>query len=145
MSKITEFKIGKGRTAQTAKEEEWTKKYLEFTVKMPEQSTDKDLQDAILTAEYAIDNFLGQPAAPQIPEFNSEELMKHDWKGKRISENEWAKGSLAWGWDFRDKFSEAIIKVLGKGPLTIDQYEFTLGDVLVSAKKKEKKGREKQK
>lgn len=140
MSKISEFRIGKGLTTRPSEKEEiWTKRYLEFTVKMPEQFTDKDLQDAILAAEYAIDNFLGQPAAPQVPEFNSEELMKHDWKAKRTGENEWAKGSLAWGWDFRDKFSEATIKVLEKGPLTIDQYEFTLSDVIVSVKKKEKK------
>jgi hypothetical protein len=145
MSKIVEFKIGKGRTAQTAKQEEWTKKYLELTVRMPDQYTEKDLQEAMMRAEYLIDNYLGEPEAPQVPEFNPEELMKHEWKGKRISENEWEKGSLAWGWDFRDKFKPEVIKVLEKGPLTIDQYEFTLGDVIVSAKKKEKKGREKQK
>ena len=137
MSKISEFRIGKGLTTRPSEKEEiWTKRYLEFTVKMPEQFTDKDLQAAILAAEYAIDNFLGQPAAPQIPEFNPEELMKHEWKGKKTGEGTYAKGSTSWGWDFRDKFTPAVIAVLEKGPITIGEYEFTVSESIVNAKKK---------
>jgi len=139
MSKISEFRIGKGLTTRPSEKEEiWTKRYLEFTVKMPEQSTDKDLQDAILAAEYAIDNFLGQPAVLQVPEFNSEELMKHvGWKAKKKDDG-YAEGSLSWGWEFADKFSKEILRVLEKGPLTIDKYEFSLNkeQTLVSVKKK---------
>lgn len=137
MSKISEFRIGKGLTTRPSEKEEiWTKRYLEFTVKMPEQFTDKDLQDAIVAAEYAIDNFLGQPAAPQIPEFNPEELMKHEWKGKKTGEGQYAKGSTSWGWDFKDKFSKDVVTVLEKGLLTIGEYEFTLSGTIVNAKKK---------
>lgn len=136
MSKISEFRIGKGLTTRPDKEEIWTKRYLEFTVKMPEQSTDKDLQEAILAAEYAIDNFLGQPATPQIPEFNPEELMKHEWKGKKTGEGTYAKGSTSWGWNFKDQFSKDVITVLEKGPLTIGEHEFTLSGTIVNAKKK---------
>lgn len=107
---------------------------------MPEQFTDKDLQAAILAAEYAIDNFLGQPAAPQmVPEFNPEELMKHEgWKAKKIGEGDYAAGSLSWGWQFADKFSKETRQALEKGPLTIDKYVFSLNKerTLVSVKKK---------
>lgn len=137
MSKISEFRIGKGLTTRPSdKEETWTKRYLEVTVKMPEQSTDKDLQDAILAAEYAIDNFLGQPAAPQIPEFNPEELMEHAWKAKKTGEGQYAKGSTSWGWDFKDQFSKDVVTVLEKGPLTIGEHEFALNGTIVNAKKK---------
>lgn len=139
MSKIVEFKIGKGRTAQTAKQEEWTKKYLELTVRMPDQYAEKDLQEAMMRAEYLIDNYLGEPEAPHVPEFNSEELMKHDWKGKKTGEGQYAKGSVAWGWDFQDKFPPEVIKVLEKGPLVIDNYEFSLVGTIVQTKEKDKK------
>jgi hypothetical protein len=72
----------------------------------------------------------------QAPTFDSEELMKHKWKGKRTGEGSYAEGSLSWGWDFRDKFSKEVIAVLQKGLLVIDQYEFTLSENLVSVKKK---------
>jgi len=140
MSKTTEFRLGKGLTTRPSEKEEiWTKRYLEFTVKMPEQFTDKDLQEAILAAEYAIDNFLGQPATPEIPEFNTEELMKYEgWKARKQQDGSYAQGSLSWGWEFADKFSKEILQVLEKGPLTIDQCVFSLNKerTLVSVKKK---------
>jgi hypothetical protein len=77
-----------------------------------------------------------QPELQQTPAFDSEELMKHKWKGKRTGEGTYAEGSLNWGWDFRDQFSKATIAVLEKGPLQIDQYEFSLTNTLVSVKKK---------
>ncbi len=73
---------------------------------------------------------------PQVPFFNSEELMRHKWKGKKTGEGSYAEGSLGWGWDFRDKFSAEVIAVLEKGPLQIGDYEFTVSEVLVSSKKK---------
>lgn len=138
MSKISEFRIGKGKTIASKDPEEWTKKYFELTMKMPEQFTEKDLQEAMMQAEYLVDNFLGQPETPQIPQFNPEELMKHEWKSKKTGEGTYAKGSPSWGWDFRDKFSPEVIKTLEKGPLTIEECEFTLGDNIVNAKKKKK-------
>jgi len=156
-AKIVEFKLGKGRTSRPTENEEWTKKsidrsiekYLELTVRMPEQFTEKDLTEAMLRSEYIIDNWLGAPEAslpsgpPQIPNFNPEDLMKHEgWKAKKTGEGEYAKGSLAWGWDFQDKFPAEIIKVLDKGPLEIDKYEFSLvGTIVQSKEKKEAKKR----
>lgn len=80
-----------------------------------------------------------QTEAEAIPEFDSEDLMKHSWKGKKIGDGQYARGSNAWGWDFVDNFSESTIDVLKKGPLEIDQYEFTLGDRIVQAKKRKRK------
>lgn len=141
MSPVTEFRLGKGLTNRPTEQEVWSKRYLEFTVKMPNKFTDKDLQAAILATEYAIDNYLGQPdaaATQQIPEFDPALLMNHPWKGKKLGDNQYEQGSTAWGWDFRDKFPKEVIDVLKKGPLTIDKYEFALSENLVSAK--EKKG-----
>lgn len=70
-----------------------------------------------------------------IPELDPEELMRHEWKGRKTGEGQYAKGSVSWGWDWRDEFSPSVIKTLEKGPLQIDQYEFTLGDRIVQAKK----------
>jgi len=141
-AKITEFKLGKGRTDKVG-EMDFTKKYLEFTVRMPEQYTPEDLDKAMLAAEYTIDNWLGGPETPQIPEFDSELLMEHKWKGKKTGEKAWNEGTLAWGWDFIDQFPETVIQVLKKGPLVIDRYEFTLGENMVSVKEKkeDKRGR----
>lgn len=72
-----------------------------------------------------------------IPNFNSDDLMKHPWKGKKLAPGEYSEGSLSWGWDFINKFTDETISVLEKGPQTIDGYTFSLNEThtLVSAKK----------
>lgn len=81
---------------------------------------------------------VAKPAPPMVPapDFDPKELLEHRWKGKKTGEGTYAEGTLSWGWDFRNQFSQATIAVLEKGPLQIDQYEFTLSEVLVSTKKK---------
>lgn len=81
-----------------------------------------------------------QPQPQQIPNFNPKELMEHKYKGKKTSEGQYAEGSLFFGWDFADQFKPDIINVLKKGPVTIDQYEFSLSasGTLVQTKKKKK-------
>lgn len=70
-----------------------------------------------------------------IPDFDSEDLMKHDWKGKKIGEGEYAKGSLNWGWDFRDNFKPETIKALEDGKiLTIGKNDFILLEKIVQTK-----------
>lgn len=78
---------------------------------------------------------------PAMPEFDPEELVKHDWKGRKTN-GEYAEGSLSFGWDFADQFSPDIISVLKKGVVTIDQYEFSLSTsgTLVQTRKKKKEG-----
>lgn len=70
-----------------------------------------------------------------MPSFDPETLMQHEWKGKRLGHRHWAEGSLAWGWDFITEFPDETIKALEKGPLTIDDYVFTLGEKVVNVKK----------
>lgn len=147
MSRISEFKMAKGVTVETGKDT-WTKKSLEVTVQLPEKHTGEDVAVALTRTEYLIDNFLGRTEVPMSEtksqkatttgNFNPEELMKHAWKGKKDPEHpgEYLKGSTAWGWDFKKEFSAEVLAVLEKGSIKIDQYEFTLGDQLVSAKKK---------
>jgi hypothetical protein len=147
-AKITEFRLGKGRTDKVG-EMDFVKKYLEITVLLPDQHTEKQLQDAILQTEYLIDNYLGAPEGPQgsqVPEFDTGLLMNHAWKGKKVGESAWDKGSVAWGWDFTDQFPPEVVKVLEKGPVTLDKYEFSINETgaIVNAKeKKEKRGRQK--
>lgn len=147
MSRISEFKMAKGVTVETGKDI-WTKKSLQVTVQLSEEHTGEDVAVALTRAEYLIDNFLGRTEGPMsetksrkattADDFNPEELMKHAWKGKKDPDHqgEYLKGSTAWGWDFKKEFSAEVLAVLEKGPIKIDQYEFTLGDQLVSAKKK---------
>ena len=143
--KIVEFTMGKGRTNRPTETEEWTRKYLELTVRMPDTFTEKDLQETMLRAEYIIDNWLGssETSQPQIPNFDSEDLMKHKYKGKKTGEKQWSEGSLSWGWDFTEAFKPETIKVLEHGPLDISEYQFKLNDsgtiVSVSARKKSRK------
>lgn len=138
-SKISEFKLGKGTSATTGKDGPWTKKYFELTVQLPQQYSEQDFQAALTRAEYMIDTYLGQPETPSIPNVDTEELMKHMWKGKKTGEGQYAAGSLSWGWDFQDKFPPEIIKVLEKGPLVIDKYEFSLIGTMVQTQEKDRK------
>lgn len=137
-SKISEFTLGKGMSTSAGKDGPWTKKYFELTVQLPAACSEQDFQAALTRAEYMIDTYLAQPETPSIPNVDTEELMKHQWKAKKKEDGSYAEGSLSWGWEFADKFSKEILQVLEKGPLTIDQCVFTLNKerTLVSAKKK---------
>ncbi len=132
MSKIEKFVIGKGTTRKVG-EMEYDRKFLQLEIRLPEQFTEEGFHEAVIHAEYLIDNWLEQPTTPQ---FNPNDLMKHEWKGKKDGKGGYLKGSTAWGWDFKDKLPEEVIKALEKGPITIDKYEFTLGETIVQAKKK---------
>ena len=140
---VTRITVSKGKTYRPdPAQEEWIRN--EYTLEI-EISDDKELPVAREWALSLIDSWLEvkpgfEPG--KIPEFNPDDLMQHEWKGKRLSDGEYAKGSLSWGWDFRDNFPESVIKVLEKGPLTIDQYEFSLSDTgnLVYARKKKAGG-----
>ena len=76
---------------------------------------------------------------PKPSNFDPEDLMKHEWKGKKLGHKHWEKGSLEYGWDFTDKFQQSTIAALESGPLTIDKYEFVLREKIVSTKKAKKK------
>jgi len=76
------------------------------------------------------------PTAVSEKEFDPEDLMKHDWKGKRIGEGHYSEGSLSWGWDFRDNFKAETLKALEyDGSLTIEGYKFTLSEKIVQTQK----------
>ena len=134
--RVTKIVVSKGRTHRPySAKEEWVRS--EYTLEV-EVASDKEVPVAKEWAESLIDSWLEVKEPTQIPEFNPDDLMQHEWKGKRLSNGEYAKGSLSWGWDFRDNFPESVIRVLEKGPFTIDQYEFSLSDTgnLVYARKK---------
>jgi hypothetical protein len=57
-----------------------------------------------------------------------QELLEHQgWKNKRQPDGSYTKGSLNWGWDKAENFSEAAIEFLGKYDLTpVGDYLFGL-------------------
>ena len=69
---------------------------------------------------------IDKPEAKPMAQFDPEELMRHEWKGKKKAGGGYTKGSLSWGWDFASEFSPAVVEALKKGPLKIDGYEFSL-------------------
>jgi len=76
------------------------------------------------------------PTAVSEKEFDPEDLMNHDWKGKRIGQGQYSEGSLSWGWDFKDNFKPETLKALEyDGSLTIEGYKFTLSEKIVQAQK----------
>ena len=77
-----------------------------------------------------------EPIESRIPNFDPEDLMKHEWKGKKIGQGQYEEGSLPWGWDFRDNFKRETIKALEQDSvLAIDKYEFSLLEKIVQTKK----------
>lgn len=74
----------------------------------------------------------------QVLEFDPDDLVKHAWKGKKVGEKEWAKGSLSFGWDFKDNFKAETIAVLEKGSEVIGEHEFSLNGNLVHVEKVKK-------
>lgn len=111
-----------------------TEKDLETTKDNLSKKVDDWLEQEQL-ALYTTGSLPSKPSGELMFDFNPEELMEHKWKGKKKAEGEYADGSLAWGWDFADNFSENVIQALSKGPVTIDQYEFSLQGSLVQTQK----------
>jgi len=66
MSRIEKFVIGKGVTSRPSEAEEWTRRYLELTVRLPEQTSEKDFYESLLRAERIIDDYLNRMVAPSL-------------------------------------------------------------------------------
>jgi len=130
--------VHEGLTSKDPERDVYTKSYIGLEWDLPDEVDEATIARTMIHMRTLIRQELGAPApaAKQTSEFNPEDLMKHDWKGKKDGEGGHKKGSLAWGWDFKDKFPESVIKALEKGPITIDEYEFTASEAIVNAKKK---------
>ena len=84
--------------------------------------------------------FLGLEQPEPAAEFDPKDLLEHEWKGPRKKGGGYAKGSLSWGWDYRDQFKSETIKTLEKtSPLTIGDYEFSLTGKIVQSRKVKQK------
>jgi len=74
-------------------------------------------------------------------QFDPADLMQHSWKGKKNGSGGYERGSLNYGWDFKDQFKPETIRELEiQGTIEIDQYAFSLNDsgALVTAKKRKR-------
>lgn len=78
MSKIVEFKIGKGKTLKPSEAEEWIRRYLEVTIKLPETSGEQDFHEALIRAERIIDNWLAEPEV-HVPNLNLDMINELVW------------------------------------------------------------------
>lgn len=131
MSKIVEFRIGKGKTVRPGESEEWIRRYLELTIKLPAKFTEEGFQEALIRAEYLIDNFLGQPETPHIPQLDIAEIDALSWK-KRNKEP--AKpGEFAWLFgpgsrDGTEQGAEQLVKAIkaAGGKLVLGDMEYSL-------------------
>jgi len=132
MSKIIEFKIGKGRTSRPTEAEEWTKTYFEATVRMPERYTEDDLHEAVTRAEYFVDDIIGAPEVGAIPQLDITQVNSLAWK-KRNKEPA-QPGEFAWlfGPGSRggtERGAEGLVKAIQTtkdGKLVIGDMEYSL-------------------
>lgn len=127
---IVEFKIGKGRTLRPSEAEEWTRKYLEITVKL---TTEEEFHDALLRAEQIIDQWLAAPEVGSIPEIDLARVNRLVWT--RYSDRSRAEKPDEAAWTFADPArheDKAVVKALieaikaSGGKLRVGNVEFSL-------------------
>ena len=144
--RIESFTIGKGKTTKPhADLEEWNKRYLELTVRLPEQCTEEDLHSALSRAEQIIDTFLGQVDVSSVPDLDLAAIEELPWRlfkkgsklGSALPDNP--------GWIFSnqegaEKLAAAIQKA---GKLELGEWIFKFGgtekSLIQRTKKKEAK------
>ena len=101
MSKIEKFVMGKGITQRVpGSETGHTRKYLEVTVRLPEQLTEEGLHEALVHTEYLVDNWLGQPETPKIPQLDTAEIQNLPWMSYKTKQP--CKSPDEPGWTFSD-------------------------------------------
>ena len=142
MSKIESFTIGKGRsTKPNADREEWDKKYLELTVRLPDQFTEEGFHKALDNAEHLIDNFLGQVDVASVPDLDLAEINELPWRTfVKGSEPGSARPNRP-GWIFSNE-AEKLRAAIGKvGSLNLGEWTFkfsgTNNRLIQRTKKKE--------
>ncbi len=132
MSKIEKFVIGKGTTRKIkGTENDFNRKYLELTIRLPEQFTEEDIQEALIHAEYILDNWLSQeptPQIPQIPQLDIAEINSLPWKTRK---KEPAKLGT-WAWVFGPESAKGVeqgAETLANALLHTEGHKFVLGDM----------------
>jgi len=130
----------KGLTVKNHKEDIYDKAHIGLEFDLPDEADEATIATTMIRMRALIEQELGSPNISQIPQVNTEKIMQHKWKGRKISDDKYADGSLSWGWDFASEFPKEIIQLLEKGPLHIDEYEIALneGKNLVHTKKRKK-------
>jgi hypothetical protein len=99
-----------------------------------------DLQGAFIrtVSEKQLPTVLSQPTAKRQPtegnsQFDPADLMNHKgWKNRKQGEGNYTKGSIEWGWDFKDQFKPETLAAL---PIEIQGYSFSLNGNIVTAQK----------
>jgi len=74
----------------------------------------------------------------QIPTFDTANLVKADWKGKKIEPGKYEKAKSWGGFVFHNDLNEETLKVLERGPLTIGDYTYKMTDRIVQRNKVKK-------
>ena len=145
MSKIESFTVGKGRsTKPDADREEWDKKYLELTVRLPDQFTEEGFHKALDNAEHLIDNFLGQVDVASVPDLDLAEINELPWRTFVKGSEPGSVRPKTPGWIFsNEKGAEKLCAAIGKvGSLKLGEFTFKFGgkdDALIQRSKKKAK------
>jgi len=133
--------VHQGLTVKDPERDVYDKAYIGLEWDLPDEVDEETVAKTLIRMRSLVRQELGAPVLSQVTQFDTHDLMEHEWKGKKTGDGQYNKGSLAWGWDFKTEFKEETIKVLAKGPFTIDQYEFTMGETIVNVKKKKNSAR----
>lgn len=132
MSRITEFKLGKGVTRKVSgTENDFNRKYFEVTVKLPENYKEETLHEAVTRAEYFVDDIIGVPEVGAIPNLDVADIDALPWKkrNKEIAE----PGEFGWLFgpgsrDGTEHGAEGLLEAIqaAKGKLVLGDMEYSL-------------------
>ena len=134
MSKIVEFRIGKGITQRVpGSETEHTRKYLEVTVRLPEQITEEGFHEALARAEQIIDEWLHSVEIGYIPKIDIADVEKLPWMSYQTHEPCTKPDEAGWIWADPTKHSEENAKIVAELVRAIERSpknKFQLGNMV---------------
>jgi hypothetical protein len=135
MSKIISFRMGKGRTVRPTEGEEWVRKYLELEIRLPEQFTEEGFQEALMHAEYLIDQWLEAPEveAAKIPTIDIAEINSLTWTSYKTKEPTPRADEPAWTFTSPERHppeKQKIVKQLADAVEKAPKNKLELGNML---------------
>ena len=136
MSKIVRFRMGKGKTEKIPDAEyEFTRKYLEVEVELPQQITEEGFQEALMHAEYLIDQWLEAPEveAAKIPQLDTAEINSLTWTSYKTKEPTPKPDEPAWTFTSPERHppeKQKIVKQLADAVEKAPKNKLELGNML---------------
>ncbi|MEM2291682.1 MAG: hypothetical protein QXX41_00230 [Nitrososphaerota archaeon] len=134
MSKIERFKLGKGVTSKIpGTEYEFTRKYLEVEVKLPEQLTEEGFHEAVLKAEYLLDQHIQPTETEAIPKLDIAEIQSLPWTSYQTKQACTRPDEAGWIWSDPSRHEEGkmeVVKNLNAAIERAPKHKLQLGDMI---------------